>query len=96
MIRPKWMRKKTRKGDTMNTDIYIEYDEALADKAIMEKLSRNTVTDTPMFNKDFAKWYGSTEKWRTKCNVLRYERPWSTTKTVFTAAVKKPTYKKVK
>ena len=80
----------------MNTDIYIEYDEALADKAIMEKLSRNTVTDTPMFNKDFAKWYGSTEKWRTKCNVLRYERPWSTTKNVFTAIVKKPTYKKVK
>ena len=80
----------------MNTDIYIEYDEAFADKAIMEKLSRNTVTDTPMFNKDFAKWYGSTEKWRTKCNVLRYERPWSTTKNVFTATVKKPTYKKVK
>ena len=80
----------------MNTDIYIEYDEALADKAIMEKLSRNTVTDTPMFNKDFAKWYGSTEKWRSKCNVLRYERPWSTTKNVFTAIVKKPTYKKVK
>jgi hypothetical protein len=89
------MRKKT-KGDTMNTDIYIEYDEALADRAIMEKLNRNTVTDSPMFNQSFAKWYGKTGSWRKKCNELRYERQWSTTKTVFTATVKKPTYKKVK
>lgn len=80
----------------MNTDIYIEYDEALADRAIVEKLNRNTVTDTPMFNNAFAKWLQSIEKWRTKCNVMRYERPWSTTKYVFTATVKKPIYKKVK
>lgn len=80
----------------MNTDIYIEYDEDLADRAIIEKLNRNTVTDTPMFNNAFAKWLQSIEKWRTKCTSLRYERPWSTTKTVFTAIVKKPTYKKVK
>lgn len=80
----------------MNTDIYIEYDEALADKAIMEKLNRNTVTDTPMFNKAFAKWLQSIEKWLTKCKSLRYERPWSATKYIFTATVKKPTYKKVK
>ena len=80
----------------MNTDIYIEYDEALADRAIMEKLNRNTVTDTPMFNSAFAKWLQSIEKWRTKCKSLRYERPWSATKYIFTATVKKPTYKKVK
>lgn len=80
----------------MNTDIYIEHDEALADKAIMEKLNRNTVTDTPMFNKAFAVWLQKTERWRTKCQELRYERPWSATKYVFTATVKKPTYKKVK
>lgn len=80
----------------MNTDIYIEYDEALADRAIIEKLNRTTLADTPMFNNAFAKWLQSIEKWRTKCSHLRYERPWSTTKTVFTATVKKPTYKKVK
>lgn len=80
----------------MNTDIYIEYDEDLADKAIIEKINRNTILDKPMYNQQFAVWLQKTEKWRTKCNVLRYERPWSTTKTVFTATVKKPTYKKVK
>lgn len=80
----------------MNTDIYIEYDEELADRAIMEKLNRNTVTDTPMFNGAFAKWLQSIEKWKTKCKSLRYVRPWSATKYIFTATVKKPTYKKVK
>lgn len=80
----------------MNTDIYIEYDEALADRAIIEKLTRNTILDKPIYNQQFAVWLQKTEKWRTKCESLRYERPWSKTKTVFTATVKKPTYKKVK
>ncbi len=80
----------------MNTDIYIEYDEELADRAIMEKYNRNTIKDIAMFNDAFAKWLQSTEKWRTKCKLLRYERPWSTTKYTLTAILKKPTYKKVK
>lgn len=80
----------------MNADIYIEYDEDQSDRAIMEKLNRNTILDKPMYNKQFAVWLQKTEKWRTKCQELRYERPWSTTKTVFTAILKKPTYKKVK
>ena len=79
----------------MNTDIYIEYDFE-ADRAIIEKYNRHTIKDIAMFNDGFAKWLQSTEKWRTKCIELQYERPWSTTKTVFTATVKKPTYKKVK
>lgn len=80
----------------MNTDIYIEYDEELADRAIMEKYNRHTLSDLAMFNQAFAKWLQSVEKWRTKCKSLRYERPWSAAKYVFTATVKKPTYKKVK
>lgn len=80
----------------MNTDIYIEYDEALSDRAIMEKLTRNTILDKPMYNQQFAVWLQKTEKWQRKCHDLRYERPWSTTKTVFVATIKKPTYKKVK
>lgn len=91
------MRKKTnKKGETMNTDIYIEYDLDLADRAIMEKYNRYTIKDIAMFNQAFAKWLQSIEKWRKKCKLLRYERPWSATKHIFTATVKKPTYKKVK
>jgi hypothetical protein len=91
------MRKKTRKGDTMNTDIYIEYDEALADKVAIERLNRITLNDVAMrAESGVGKWIVKTGSWRKKCKELRYERPWSTTKTVFTATLKKPTYKKVK
>ena len=80
----------------MNTDIYIEYDEALADRVAMEKLNRTTIKDLAMSDQSLAKWLVKTGSWRKKCKELRYERPWSTTKTVFTATIKKPTYKKVK
>jgi hypothetical protein len=80
----------------MNTDIYIEYDEALADRVAIEKLNRLTLKDVAMRDPSVAKWFVKTGSWRKKCKELRYERPWSTTKTVFTATVKKPTYKKVK
>jgi hypothetical protein len=91
------MRKKIRKGDTMNTDIYIEYDEALADKVAIERLNRITLNDVAMrAESGVGKWIVKTGSWRKKCKELRYERPWSTTKTVFTATLKKPTYKKVK
>lgn len=80
----------------MNTDIYIEYDEALADKVAIERLNRTTIKDLAMRDQAVGKWIVKTGSWRKKCNELRYERPWSTTKTVFTATVKKPTYKKVK
>lgn len=80
----------------MNTDIYIEYDEALADKVAIERLNRSTIKDLAMRDQAVGKWIVKTGSWRKKCNALRYERPWSTTKTVFTATVKKPTYKKVK
>ena len=91
------MRKKTnQKGVTMNTDIYIEYDEALADKVAIERLNRTTIKDLAMRDHAVGKWIVKTGSWRKKCKELRYERPWSTTKTVFTATVKKPTYKKVK
>lgn len=80
----------------MNTDIYIEYDEALADRVAMERINRTSIKDLAMRDQSVAKWLVKTRSWRKKCNELRYERPWSTTKTVFTATVKKPTYKKVK
>ncbi len=81
----------------MNTDIYIEFDEALADRVATERLNRLTLDDVAkQMNKDIGKWLVKTGSWRKKCRELRYERPWSTTKTVFTATVKKPTYKKVK
>lgn len=80
----------------MNTDIYIEYDEALADRAAVERLNRITMKDLAMRDLAVGKWLVKTGSWRKKCHELRYERPWSTTKTVFTATVKKPTYKKVK
>lgn len=80
----------------MNTDIYIEYDLALADRAITEKYNKYTIKDIAMFSEAFPKWLQSTEKWRKKCKTLRLERPWSATKRIFTATVKKPTYKKVK
>ena len=80
----------------MNTDIYIEYDEALADKVAIERLNRITMKDLAMRDLAVGKWLVKTGSWRKKCNELRYERQWSTTKTVFTATVKKPTYKKVK
>lgn len=80
----------------MNTDIYIEYDEALADKVAIERLNRITMKDLAMRDLAVGKWFVKTKSWRKKCIELQYERPWSTTKRVFTATVKKPTYKKVK
>lgn len=80
----------------MNTDIYIEFDEALADRVATEKINRSSIKDLAMRDQSVGKWFQSTEKWRKKCKSLRYERPWSATKYIFTALVKKPTYKKVK
>lgn len=81
----------------MNTDIYIEFDEALADRVATERLNSLTLDDVAkQMNKDIGKWLVKTGSWRKKCRELRYERPWSATKHIFTATVKKPTYKKVK
>jgi hypothetical protein len=80
----------------MNTDIYIEYDEALSDRVAIERLNRTTIKDLAMLDQAIGKWIVKTGSLRKKCKELRYERQWSTTKTVFTATVKKPTYKKVK
>lgn len=80
----------------MNTDIYIEYDEGLADRVAVERINRSSIKDLAVRDQAVGKWFVKTGSWRKKCNELRYERPWSTTKTVFTATVKKPTYKKAK
>lgn len=80
----------------MNTDIYIEYDEALADRVAMERINRSSIKDLTMRDQSVGKWLVKTGSWRKKCRELRYERPWSATKYIFTATVKKPTYKKVK
>jgi len=80
----------------MNTDIYIEYDEALADRVAIEKLNRTTIEDLAKRDQSVAKWVVKTGSWRNKCKLLRMEKPWSATKTIFVATLKKPTYKKVK
>lgn len=80
----------------MDTDIYIEYDHEHEAKVLLNRpgltnAARNIIKGDP-----FEKWINSANKWMTKCRELRYERPWSATKSVFTAPIKKPTYKKVK
>ena len=60
----------------MNTDIYIEFDEALADRVATERLNRLTLDDVAkQMNKDIGKWLVKTGSWRKKCRELRYERP---------------------
>ncbi len=80
----------------MNTDIYIEYDEELADRVAIERLNRVTMKDLAMRDLAVGKWFVKTKSCRKKCIELQYERPWSATKRIFTATLKKPTYKKVK
>lgn len=70
----------------MNTDIYCEIDQNLADEVRMLKAKNCDLDPNP--KSPFAKWLNKTKKWREKFQNLMQEKPWSSNRDVYIARVK--------
>ena len=69
----------------MNTDIYCEIDQNLADEIRTIKAKNCDIIEP---NMPFAKWLHKTKKWREKCMKRMQEKPWSAKRDVCIARVK--------
>lgn len=65
----------------MNTDIYCEIDQNIADEICRRRPEIKGM-------KELAKWLHKTRKWREKCQKRMLEKPWSAKRDVYIARVK--------
>lgn len=70
----------------MNTDIYCEIDQKLAEEIFRIKAKNCDLSQDP--KSPFAKWFHKTRKWREKCMKRMWEKPWSAKKDVWIAPIK--------
>lgn len=70
----------------MNTDIYCEIDQNLAEEICVLKAKNCDLDPNP--KSQFAKWLNKTKKWREKCMKRMWEKPWSAKKDVWIAPIK--------
>ena len=70
----------------MNTDIYCEIDQNLAEEICVLKANNCDLDPNP--KSPFAKWLNKTKKWREKCMKRMWEKPWATKKDAWIAPIK--------